>query len=159
MMGVISKCFKATWFVFVWCRSWAFVASGCVVCIVYITCFQPLSHCSLPETVTIPCTVFDRVRIMDFLPSLFLLHLYLFHHPFHLLSLACWPLGFISLHVSSFFRTLPQASVFCFFIGLFCHRHLCSVFATDIFVQFSLSLLSIFKNICRMSVYPSFIGR
>ena len=75
------KCFETTCSFFVWniVRERLLPSSnchGCVVCIVYV-------YYAFPASVTLhairdsylPCTVFDRVGVVEFPPSLFFLHL------------------------------------------------------------------------------------
>ena len=96
---------------------------------------------------------FHRVGVVDFLPSLFLLYLSSSFSPSfppgQLVSFVCLPDFSLTLAicaVSSFFIDLPQAFVFSFFLGLFCHCHLSLVsfflglFATGIWVSFFLCL-------------------
>ena len=117
----------------------------CVVCIVCMDyAFLAFVTLHAVRDSQLPCTVFDRVGVMAFFPSLFLLDLSSSFSPSFpsgdLFSVICLPdqVSHFSFNSRlcvdlSFFIILPQAFVFGFFLGL---PFFSSFFAAGICVQF-----------------------
>ena len=143
------------------------VCSGCqhhcVVCIVCMDyAFLTFVTLHAVRDCQLLCTVFNRVGVIDFFPSLFLLDFSSSFSPSfpsgHLVSIVCLPDQ--GSHFSfnsricvdlSFVIILPQAFVFSFFLGLLfliflCRRH---------FISVSFSVCLALVLVFRVSVYPS----